>query len=110
MKLTKEQCDTFYCNIFVAGDFAIIKQICREHCFNEGLCVTVTPTDYIYTGGEEAGAIIGLINYPRFPEDSHKIILKATKLGRILMENCFQKSFSITMPGKTIRYLREAGK
>ena len=110
MKLTKEQCDTFYCNIFVAGDIAIIKQICREHCFEVGLCVTVTPTDYIYTGGEEAGAIIGLINYPRFPEDAHKIILKATKLGRILMEKCFQKSFSITMPGKTIRYSREAGK
>lgn len=110
MKLTKEQCDTFYCNIFVAGDISVIKQVCREHCLKIGLCVTVTETVYIYTGGEEVGAIIGLINYPRFPEDSHKIILKATALGRLLMERCFQKSFSITMPGKTIRYSREIGR
>ena len=105
-KLTKEQCDTFYCNIFIAGDLAIIKQICREHCMKIGLCVTITPTTYIYTGGEENGAIVGLINYPKFPEDAHHIILKATTLGRLLMERCFQLSFSITMPGKTIRYSR----
>ena len=108
--LKTEQCDTFYCDIFIAGDIAVIKQICRKHCLEVGLCVTVTPTDYIYTGGEETGAIIGLINYPRFPEDTHKIILKATLLGRLLMEGCYQKSYSITMPGKTIRYSREIGR
>jgi hypothetical protein len=53
--------------IYIAGDITMIKHFCQHHCA-EGACVTVTPTEYVYTGGREAGAIIGLINYPRFPK------------------------------------------
>ncbi len=37
--------------IFMAGDIAQAKQACREYC-RVGLCVTIEPCDYIYTGGE----------------------------------------------------------
>ncbi len=56
-------------SIFIAGDYDKAHEICRAHCDAVGLCVTVTATSYIYTGGEEAGVIVGLINYPRFPSE-----------------------------------------
>jgi len=42
-------------DIFIAGDIATAKQACRSFCFDLGLCVTVEPITYIYTGGEEEG-------------------------------------------------------
>lgn len=97
---------TFWAKIFIAGDINVIKQVCREHCFEIGLCVTVDPTTYIYTGGEEAGAVIGLINYPRFPASSVDIIEKAESLAQRIMERCCQQSFSIMTPDKTLWYSR----
>ena len=53
--------------IYASGPIEVAKQVCRETCLSEGLCVTIEPTHFIYTGGEETGFKIGLINYPRFP-------------------------------------------
>lgn len=68
--------DTYYAKIYVglreeySDKIHKIEEaygLCQEYCDSVGLCVTVTPTKYIYKNGEEDGIIIGLINYPRFP-------------------------------------------
>lgn len=59
--------NTWWVKIYTSGPISRIEQVCREECYEDGLCVTVTPVKFIYTGGEELGAEIGLINYPRFP-------------------------------------------
>jgi hypothetical protein len=88
-------------DICIAGDLATAKQVCREYCFSEGLCVTVEPVDYIYTGGEEAGVRVGLINYPRFPTEEAKLRFHAWKLAQILMERLCQHSYSLVGPDQT---------
>lgn len=55
---------TWTASIYIAGDIATIKHVLREECMREGLCVTVEPIDYIYTGGAEAGARIGFDSIP----------------------------------------------
>lgn len=83
---------TFWVRIYLSGPLNVIEHTCREECLREGLCVTVEPTKFIYTGGEEAGAVVGLINYPRFPSTSEAITERARKLALLLLERTFQHS------------------
>lgn len=85
---------TYSATIFIGGDIAKIKDECRNFCLR-GLCVTVTPTEYIYTGGSECGAAIGMINYPRFPVESGAIRMTAKELARRLMSACYQRSCTV---------------
>lgn len=101
-----KQTDTFWCKIYIAGPLGVIEQVCREHCFKIGLCVTVTPTKYIFTRGEETGAEIGLINYPPYPCDFRQIENKALDLAVLIMETAYQGSFTIVTPTKTTFYSR----
>jgi hypothetical protein len=88
-------------DIFMAGDIAQAKQVCREYCFAVGLCVTVEPCDFIYTGGEEVGFRVGLINYPRFPTDEASLHQRASELADLLMKRLCQHSYSIVGPRET---------
>jgi hypothetical protein len=96
-----ELASTIRFDIFVAGDLAQAKQVCREHCFEIGLCVTVEPVTYIYTGGEEEGVRVGLINYPRFPATHEELREKARGLADVLLERLCQHSYSIVGPDDT---------
>ena len=51
----------------MAGDIEVARKVCHDFCDELGWCVTVTPTTYVYRGREEAGFIVGAINYARFP-------------------------------------------
>ena len=93
--------ETIRFDIFMAGDIAQAKQVCREYCFAVGLCVTVEPVDFIYTGGEESGFRVGLINYPRFPSDETTLRAKAAALADQLMNRLYQHSYSIIGPRET---------
>jgi hypothetical protein len=92
--------------IFIAGDYDRARQIAREFCINVGACVTVTATSYIYKGGEEAGVIVGFINYPRFPSVANDLLTKAQQLAEDLMYGLCQSSYSIQTPEKTHWYSR----
>lgn len=94
--------DTFTVKIYMAGDIEDIKRACREYCFEVGLCVTVTPTTYIYTGGEELGVEIGLLNYPRFPSTMQEVLHNAKELAELCRKKAFQHSYLIVTPNKTI--------
>jgi hypothetical protein len=88
-------------DVFMAGDLAQAKQVCREFCFAVGLCVTVEPLAFIYTGGEESGFRIGLINYPRFPTSEDALRQRAVELADRLMKQLCQHSYSIVGPRET---------
>ena len=94
--------DTFTTKIYLSGSIELIKNACREYCLKVGLCVTVTPTLFIYTGGEEYGVEIGLINYPRFPDTGGNILSKATELAKLCRDAAFQWSYLIITPSSTI--------
>lgn len=76
----QKETKTFTATIYLSGSIEIIKQVCRKYCL-KGLCITIKPTLFIYTGGEEFGVEIGLLNYPRFEESEDIILQKAIELA-----------------------------
>ena len=81
--------------------------ICQSYCDSVGLCVTVTPTIFVYTNANEHGCIIGLINYPRFPSTPEKILEHAFALAKKLLDEYHQYKVSIICPDKTYMIERE---
>lgn len=81
--------------LFMAGDIEHAKQVVRVFCKDCPCCVTITPTDYIYRGGQEAGFVIGFRNYPRFPSDSYSLRTAAADLGDRLRDELGQDSYMI---------------
>ena len=67
-------------DIFIAGDGAEARRICRAYCMEVGLCVHVADWDFIYTGGAERGVRVGLINYPRFRTTENELSITAHNL------------------------------
>lgn len=93
-----EACPAYPVGIFIAGDAKVAIMACREFCDKEGLCVTVTPTTYVYTGGQEEGVIVGLINYPRFPAEAGRIYATAEALAERLCVVLGQQSYTVQTP------------
>jgi hypothetical protein len=87
-------------------DYAAVK-ICREYCDKVGLGVTVSQVQFAYTGGDEAGVMVGLINYPRFPETGGKIMAHASNIALMLMEEFKQERVTIVAPDQTIMIERD---
>lgn len=104
--MTPQASPTYTAQIVMAGDIAQAKAICRRYCFDVGLCVTIEPVDYIYTGGEEAGFRVGLINYPRFPSEPAQILAHAEALLLLLVDGLSQHSASIITSTETLWFSR----
>jgi ferredoxin len=79
-----------------------VEILCRDYCDKVGLCVTVTPTKFIYKNGWENGAAIGLINYPRFPKEPKDIKAQALELAEILLKELKQYKVSVVFPDETV--------
>lgn len=92
---------TYQIKLYVAGPIDVAKQILRGECLRQGLCVTVEPTTFIYTGGEEAGYVVGLINYPRFPTTSEHLWTRALGIAEDLMRDTHQHSVLLMDPTNT---------
>jgi hypothetical protein len=97
----KKTAPTWYANIWIAGDANLATHACLKFC-QEGLCVIVTPTLYVYTGGSEAGVCVRMINYPRFPMDEVLLRVKAERLAEHLKAELCQGSYSIEFPDETV--------
>ena len=82
--------------------FAEVIHICQAYCDSIGLGLTVTPTTFVYKGGRESGAIIGLINYPRFPSLPEEVKNRAVVLARRLMKEFNQERCSVVCSDETI--------
>lgn len=88
-------------DIYMAGDIGQAKQVCREYCIADGFCVHIEPTDFIYTGGEESGFKIGIVNYPRFPSNHDTLRTKALELALMLQTRLCQLSYLVVGPDLT---------
>ena len=107
--MTEHRLPTFAATIFIAGEIADARRCCRKFCM-EGLCVTIEPIDFVYTGGAEAGVRVGLVNYPRFPSEPAKIVETAIRLANALRDDLCQHSWLIVTPTETVwNSAREAG-
>ena len=87
----------------MAGPVEYAKHIIQKWAL-KGACVQVTECDYIYTGGRESGFTARLINYPRFPKENIKILDDAVKLGKLLLTELAQTSFSVETPENTFMF------
>lgn len=83
---------TYAVRIYVAGDMAEARRFLNRRAYREGMCVTIEPTTFIYTGGEESGIVVGLVNYPRFPTSPDAIYAQAKALAIELVAELNQKS------------------
>jgi hypothetical protein len=100
-KVERRSVETIRFDIFVGGDLADAKRVCRQYVHAHGFCVTVEPVTYIYTGGEEEGVRVGLINYPRFPLTADELHKHASWLAENLRAELQQHSYSIVGPAGT---------
>jgi len=98
--------NTYWCRIYMSGPIEIAKQIIRNECLQKGLCVTIEPTTFIYTGGEESGYVVGLVNYPRFPSTNEEIKDRAEKLMLRLLDETFQQSGMVMTPEQTVWFTK----
>ena len=113
MSETSRVSQTYAVSIWLAGSVADATRICRQFCKEVGLCVTVTPTDFVYSGGAESGVLVRMVNYPRFPAQADEINKKAFDLARVLRDGLSQWSVMIETPTDTtwltVRDIRENG-
>jgi hypothetical protein len=77
------------------------REFLQKYC-DCGLCVTLTPTEYIYTKGGEPGFVVGLINYPRFPMKQEVLKAHAIHIAIGLKEKFKQARVSIVLPNETL--------
>lgn len=93
---------TFVADIHIAGDYQHIVNLCQEYCTDqESKCVHVVPEAFAYRMGQEFGAKVGIVNYPRFPQSTDELSLFADRLARWLMKRLCQGSCLIVTPGVT---------
>ncbi len=92
MKTTKSK--THLIKIFIAGDKQLARQVLQEYVMR-GACVSITNEEYIYTMGYEAGIVVNLFNYPRFPRSEQKLLDQALKLAELLIEKLYQGSCTV---------------
>lgn len=94
--------DTIVVTVYMAGDIETAKRWLRRRCYDRGLCVTITPTTFIYTGGEEQGFAVGFVNYPRFPvESAAELCGVAREIAGRLVDECSQKTALLVGPNVT---------
>jgi len=93
--------ETYTVRLYMGGSLESAKEYIRNFVYHEGLCVTIEPTTFIYTGGEEAGVVIGFVNYPRFPADGPTIFARAMKMAQGLMPHLNQESALLVATDKT---------
>ena len=92
---------TYWIKIYASGPIEEAKHVIRKYVKYNPLCVTIEKTTFLYTGGEESGYVVGLINYPRFPSTPQDLWKKAIDLANILRDETFQWSILIMSPDKT---------
>ena len=92
---------TYRVLIYMSGPIEIAKQVLRKYCL-KGLCVTIEPTTFIYTGCEETGFVVGLLNYPRFPSTCYKLNRQGYEImNELLVATCQHSGLLVTPDDST---------
>jgi len=78
-----------------------LKKVVKENINLVG-AVNVVKNEYIYVDGDEPGAIVEIINYPRFPATKGEIREKTLELAEILKEKFKQYRVSVMFSDETM--------
>lgn len=92
---------TYQATIYIAGSVEQADAAIREYCM-KGLCVSMTKTRFIYTGGAEDGVAVGVINYPRFPKAVDALDAECIELAKFLITKLHQHSATVVTPSTTV--------
>lgn len=96
-----KQVPTYTVQLYIGGNIEEAKRQLNMICYLEGLCVTIEPTTFIYTGGTEQGMVIGFVNYPRFPKTPETIWNLAVEIAHILIPALNQKTALLVAMDRT---------
>lgn len=77
-------------------------KVCEDYCNDVGLGLTVWLCSFVYTGGDEPGVCVGIINYPRFPSSKDDIRRHALVLAGRLKETFRQERLTVVFSDETI--------
>lgn len=98
---------TFNVDVHMAGDIQAAANIIQVYAAERGMCVTLTPQTYVYTGGREEGFKVGFIHYPRFTREELETIFEdAKELAAYLMHQLGQHSYSVVGPTESYWFSR----
>ncbi|MGV2188782.1 hypothetical protein ACQZ4Q_08200 [Agrobacterium vitis] len=100
--MTEKIAPSFNVDIHMAGDINAAGLVIQRHALDCGMCVTLTPQSFIYSGGREEGFKVSFINYPRFPKEPGDTVARAHDLARVLRVQLGQHSYSIVTPIETV--------
>lgn len=80
--------------IYIGGTRDWARRVLQEYVM-DGACVSISDEEYIYTMGNEAGYVVNLINYPRFPKSEEELLKQAYDLAYLLLEKTCQGSCTV---------------
>ena len=106
-----ETATTHIIRLYLSGPIEIAKQAIRAETLRAGLCVTIEPTTFIYTGGEEIGYVVGLVNYPRFPVTPDALVTRARALMdvKICLIDCINETPAVKQSDSWAGYVDRQG-
>jgi predicted signal transduction protein with EAL and GGDEF domain len=83
---------TYQATIYVAGDLATARAFLRDEAYERWLCVSLTPTEFVFTGAVETGMAIGFVNYPEVRSSAEKIFERAKDIATRLIQKLGQRT------------------
>lgn len=101
-----KEVNSYWCKIYIAGDYQQIVSLCRKFCFDFPFCVSIKKSVYVYQGGVEEGVEIDIIHYAKFPRTNKELLDITTSLANKILEDQAQWSYSILTPDKSIWFSR----
>lgn len=103
-KCVRKVSKSYNVEIHMAGDIQAASLFLQQVAARRGMCVSIHPQSYIYSGGREEGFLVRFINYARFPQEPEVILKQAEQLADWIRDDIGQYSWSITTPDETIYY------
>ena len=95
MKKPSGTCKSETVRLWIAGSASRAEEALGEWCRLNGACFSITPCTYVYSGGQEEGVEVGLINYPRFPKNRSEMLQRMRQVGELLCVRLNQRSYTI---------------
>jgi hypothetical protein len=92
---------TYQATIYIAGDLVTARALLREEAYQQWLCVSLTPTEFVFTGAVESGVAIGFVNYPEVSSTPEKIFERAKDIATKLIPKMGQRSALVVGPDQT---------
>jgi len=94
------------CDLHIAGCPIQARHLCQQFVWGHPCCIALQEQLFIYTGGCEAGVVLHLTNYPRFPSTKESLCCIAKALAEHLLVGLHQRTCLLETPTETIWFHR----